>query len=285
MFKSIQFTKGFALDLPGISDHTFEFQDGINVVYGPNGSGKTTILKTLAAYTGLDMQDKGFGGGAGWSRSPNHNVYGTDKFNLLDILFSKAPGKCRALIDWDGMPAFYNSATLSDTPTMTHLASSAEDSADGITDIGLQLAMITGHQSEGELRKMKVGTVIQALAKAPTLSTKAQHKDDRVEKAYIDFVKKLPRDGPRTLLWDEPDRSLDAETQIDFWLKWIPRLVKKFNIQIIASSHSFVPPLLAEAKTFNVVELHEGKIREMRSSMLALLQLSFGEGDKEEKSE
>lgn len=276
MFKSIQFTKGFALDLPGISDHIFEFDDSINVLYGPNGSGKTTILKMLAATTGLDMTDKLFGRGAAWSRPPKANLSIHGKFDLQDLLVDKSPGKCRANVDWDGMPTFYNSASISDAVTMTHFACDESASADGITDMGMQMAMIKGHQSEGELRKMKMVAVMMALEKRPEPYTEPQHKDDKAQKAYADWVASLPRNGKRTLLWDEPDRSLDAETQIGFWTTGIHNIAKKFDIQVIITSHSFAPPLLAGSGKLNVIELHEGKIRKMQESVYSMLELSWG---------
>ena len=285
MFKSIQFTEGFATNLEGIGDRVFEFKPGINVVYGPNGSGKTTILQTLAAYTGLNTNDRSFGHGAGWSRPPKdqERSIGYKEEVTLDKLFvAGSPGKCKANVVWDGMPSFYNSAKLSDTPTMTHFAF-GDEAADGIGDTGLQLAMIQGRAgSEGELRKSQIAALLGALDKKPEPYTKPQREEDKVQKLYAEFVKSLSRDGRRTLLWDEPDRSLDAEMQFTFWIEWMPRIMGKFDVQIILSSHSFVPPWVEGTDLFNVIEIQKGKAKTVRNTMLALMNYRL---KKEEENE
>jgi predicted ATPase len=46
---SVVFRSGYPTRLKGIGRKRIVFNDRINVLYGPNGSGKTTVLKTLAA--------------------------------------------------------------------------------------------------------------------------------------------------------------------------------------------------------------------------------------------
>ena len=70
MISSVVFTSGYPTRLAGIGRKRLTFNDRINVLFGPNGSGKTTILQTLAAVSGCSR--------GGWSdgRGPRPLPYG-----------------------------------------------------------------------------------------------------------------------------------------------------------------------------------------------------------------
>ena len=291
MFYSCQFDSGYATELEGVGKREFNFTSGINVIYGPNGSGKTTLLKTLAAYTGLDMTDKNFGGGAGWSRPASRSfIRDEDDFNLMDHFAEHNVGQCVASVLWDGTPAFYNSASLSDSTTMTHMEFDANESADGLTDVQVHLAMLQGHMSEGEMRKFKIVQLLRQLESPPDPYTKAERNSNRLEKEYAKHIRKLrkvldnhDRDSRITLLWDEPDRSLDAQKQFEFWTAWAMNIHRKLNVQIIATSHSYVPPLLSTANAFNVIELEDGACDSMVTNVNVLLSLREEYSKKEDE--
>ena len=59
MIKELRFHSGYPVRLAGIGKKKIRFNNRVNVLFGPNGSGKTTILKTLAAHSGC--------GSGGWS--------------------------------------------------------------------------------------------------------------------------------------------------------------------------------------------------------------------------
>ncbi len=82
MISSLIFHSGYPAKLKGIGRKRIVFNDRINVLYGPNGSGKTTILNTLAASSGC--------GDGGWSdgREPRALSY-------------------HATVERDGHPVFY----------------------------------------------------------------------------------------------------------------------------------------------------------------------------------
>jgi len=48
MINSVVFTGGYPQKLPGIRKKPIQFSPRLNVLYGPNGNGKTTIIRTLA---------------------------------------------------------------------------------------------------------------------------------------------------------------------------------------------------------------------------------------------
>jgi hypothetical protein len=59
MISSIRFQSGYPTRIPGIAKRTVIFKEWTNIVIGPNGSGKTTILRALALASGC--------GSGGWS--------------------------------------------------------------------------------------------------------------------------------------------------------------------------------------------------------------------------
>lgn len=69
MIRSLAFHSGYPTRLHGIGTRPIAFGGRINTLFGPNGSGKTTILRTLAASAGCST--------GGWSdgRSPEDLAY------------------------------------------------------------------------------------------------------------------------------------------------------------------------------------------------------------------
>lgn len=69
MISSLQFLSGYPTRLKGIKKRKIVFNDRVNVLFGPNGSGKTTILASLASASGCAR--------GGWSdgREPDELPY------------------------------------------------------------------------------------------------------------------------------------------------------------------------------------------------------------------
>jgi len=59
VISTLLFNSGYPIGLPGIGTSEIRFNGWTNILFGPNGSGKTTILKTLAEASGC--------GKGGWS--------------------------------------------------------------------------------------------------------------------------------------------------------------------------------------------------------------------------
>ncbi len=82
MVSTLRFHSGYPIRLKGIGKRKIVFNGWTNVLFGPNGSGKTTILKTLATAAGC--------GSGGWS----------DKRESEKLPFSIS-------VDRDDRPVFY----------------------------------------------------------------------------------------------------------------------------------------------------------------------------------
>ncbi len=92
MIANLRFLNRYPTRLPGIRKRTIEFGPRFNLLYGPNGGGKSTILRTLAMKTGAAP--------GGWSdgRKPIEPEYEVE-------------------MQWDGLPVFYQDCyTQSDEP-------------------------------------------------------------------------------------------------------------------------------------------------------------------------
>ena len=94
-----EFVTGASYNLVGKS---FEFQDGkINVLFGPNASGKTTIIKAIA---GNALIDDGFSSFV----EPIQFGFGLEKndWNIQPIIQKKK--KNTSIVEWDGTPIYYD---------------------------------------------------------------------------------------------------------------------------------------------------------------------------------
>jgi hypothetical protein len=282
MISSLKATSGYAAELEGLKDRTFEFPpEKINILYGPNGSGKTTILKMLAAYTGIDHSNKNWGGG-GWS---NPNAYGLrwNEKPFPDAFSALTPGQCAADVTWDGVPAFYNSATLGDDPNMSFMISDPSDSPDGLMDGVEQLRLITGHHSEGELRAFKTSKVVKEMMgdKKPKPYIKPKNDVGKEYAAYVRSLRGRKRKCVWTLLWDEPDRSLSIDNQIRVWMEILPNMFTD-DLQIVIATHSAIVPLLPDLDFYNIIDVTEGYVDGSRQKLVRIMGVRLKqEGDAE----
>lgn len=92
MIEYIRFNSGYPVALSTVGNKKINFNERITVLYGPNGSGKTTILQAIA--------DKAGCGNGGWSVNTGENI-------PIDPVPDKGKYKFDADIKWDFKPVFY----------------------------------------------------------------------------------------------------------------------------------------------------------------------------------
>ena len=163
MIHNIKFLSGFPTSFPHLKDKTISFSKGFDVLFGENGCGKSTILKTLAAYSGIQK--------GGWSsisdpmklasRSTGHFPY---------VYKAYTPANLDAQVGWDGTPTFYNDSEMLNKNNFTWFFDSAVLSEDGITTGAEQLDVMAAKPSSGQYRIHKINKIMQVIQNPPNLA-------------------------------------------------------------------------------------------------------------------
>ena len=84
MINHIEFISGYPLNIDWIGHKRFNFTKGINILYGPNGCGKSTVLNTLKAYCGIE--------GGGWTFFSDPMQLASSKFPFAYLGIT--PSRC-----------------------------------------------------------------------------------------------------------------------------------------------------------------------------------------------
>ena len=240
MIKSINIGSGLLQDFWG-SELTFT--SGINVIYGPNGSGKTMLMDALGHYT--------FVQGKGWSKEVSFSEVGFQSslydFDIIEALHTKHKfGRCELV--WDGVPVFKTQGILPKewsswviSTIMCGCPNEEDLSYEGLRQVHKE------HMSAGQTANFYIQNMLGLEVPDLTL-LRSEGKWSREYKNLVaDYVLTLLRDGKPTLLVDEIDGVLDFDNLYKFWGETIFELVKKFQIIIITHNPFFV------RDTFNII--------------------------------
>lgn len=254
MISSAKLTEGFPTTLPALAGKTFVFKVGVTIVFGPNGCGKSTLLSFMAAFSGCGRE-------GGWSK-PLEPSWLRDK-GYPAAFASNAPKRLMAEIEWDGTASFLH------TPASDAPMTAFDMPSDGLLDDYERLSVQMSGASSGQRRILGLSRLFKIVKKPPDLAKFkgwSGYNDIWVGagKAFVKYVKSLPRTGPATLLLDEPDRSLDLPNQRDFWLKVVPSVGK--DVQVIVATHS---PFALFTKGAEMLDLVPGYAEESRKAIAA----------------
>ena len=253
----------------------------INVIFGENAAGKSTIINTLAAYcqcgdaNNLD----------GWTNinfvNPlsSHSFLSSSEENDEKYVQQVVEDdinrlmKNNAVVEWDGIPVYNDSfSNRKMTGWFGELTGSVLDSA---LDEALWL---TSRRSLGEKSIAILCKMIPKLEKPFTL----EECLSRVKKNYNNIwevyqkalVQRLKRfnsgfsgETVNTFMFDEIDKSMSISNVVTLYTKILPSLVEKTGCQIIIVSHS--PVIMTEqvydSRFYNIINVSEGYAEECKS--------------------
>lgn len=216
-----------------------------------HNSGKSLALRFIKAYASIEK--------AGWSKlvdpaklSSNNLPYG---YNGL------TPEKVNAHVAWDGQPCFYNAGDIAVSNTFFY--QNVGQSDDGITTEEEQFKALYEKPSSGQYRIQKINKIL-SLVKDSIPSILDDVPEVTKNKPHTSFQEKyinsLPKNGPVTLLLDEPERSLSLPKQ-----KRLLDVLLEFSqdFQIIIACHSPFVLYLPEDRV-NIINMEENYYQECK---------------------
>jgi energy-coupling factor transporter ATP-binding protein EcfA2 len=255
MIKSLQFTSGFPTAFPHLKNRKFVFTDKLNVLFGDVGSGKSTSLKTMAAYCGIAT--------GGWTSisEPSHLAY--SNASHFPFCYRKyTPNSSDAIVEWGGEPTFYNDSDALSKTDNTWFYKNSSQSSDGITTEAEQMEVLATKPSSGQYRIHKINKIMKIIQHPPdTLIIPPHIKNIKDAQLELDYYKTLPRDGKITLLLDEPEKSLSIPKQIELF-KVLITLTEHF--QVIITTHS---PFILDFKKVNIIDFTPGYMKEVAKAI------------------
>ncbi len=229
-------------ELPAFKNGTvYEFKEGVNIIVGTNGCGKTTLMKLIEAYTLVDKEECSTG------------VYNGN----INQLF-KGFGTDAKFLGGVGVYADY-------TKNIFRLCHKDEKTDDNIMDsfdhFGEHYMQM--HSSTGEGVTIALSAMFKRMFSADAKLTFDYNSVGAERLAYGKYIEAHKVDGDEwTILMDEPDRNLDIENveQIKGVLSF-----HKPRTQVIAVVHN---PLLICALSknpeINIIEMTEGYVEKVR---------------------
>lgn len=236
----------------------FEFvHDKINVLVGENGSGKSSLLATIAkkllaynyGHTRLDDRLIRFADEY-WQKEDPDRWYSDDVF-MPDVTLETSADIFGTYVSSDWTPC--------DAADWAHAV------CYGLGDEATDHFKRVQEFSSGQGMHNVITHCFELMSKPSP-----EHRFDKNIKWYLEdkdrnthlakraqsLASLLPKAGSNIVaLFDEPERPLDVAAQVLFW-KNLNKLAKLPHVQIIIATHSVIP--LMSPDNFNFVEMNAG---------------------------
>lgn len=215
-----------------------KFKPGVNIIFGQNGTGKSTILNMIA----MSLAAKQGG------------------ISKLTHKWTRDYDMSRFVVDHDGQPIMY-----CDTKTDVGLIGGMAGFDNDFFSEGVK-AIKRSHESSGLTTLSRLTPIIDVLfhdKPMPDKIASSLHNDE-----YDELIKGTIDIGQKTILIDEPESGLSYVLQS----RIIPRLIESArnkNIQLIIATHS--PYALEyDDSQINFIEMEPGFIANTRNALKML---------------
>lgn len=241
------------------------FSPGLNIIFGPNASGKSTLLRGLALHLAAEQ------GGA--------SCVTQDYLRTTVDLFAAATSKGSKSLDELGLHVEHDGKPIQflDPRVTVGITSGAFDN--DFFNEGLRETIHRKSMSSGEKTLSRLGRVVSVLTGESPMPTQVEYKVsakvlNSTWAAGLAIVKERFKatapEGPATILLDEPESGLGLPLQARLW----ELLARHSGHQLIVASHSPFALGLPEA---NYIETSLGYAQQAKAELSRFF--SSGSGD------
>ena len=259
---------------------TFKFVDKkVNVLFGPNACGKSTVLKSIA---GTTLVKDGFTTIYG-ANEIIHRGWDAMTKKDLDEHILHCNGNT-STVKWDGTPIYFDKFSTTYAKNNHEIGglignvfgSLGEEMIYRLDKNKISDGQNTNYLLSRVLRYAKENRSTEEVI-APFAKKIGKMNDvwDNVYQLQIDYLKsfeKYSEKAPTTFVFDEIDKSLDIMTVFELYKQALPYIVEEYGCQIILVSHN--PLVLADAiyndEHYNVISMVEGYTDEARKILKSI---------------
>jgi predicted ATPase len=263
--------------IKNLGGKTIKFEPNkINVIFGPNGCGKTTIIKALANSTLCGDRHSLDGYTNIYHIEPldmNGNIIDESTYDLDNYTNTLLRYKNDVTIEWDGHPVYFeNISGRRSTGALGEMVGSLFTS----DREEFMWLYSKSRMSLGQNTIYMIDKLIKVCEQCPTIDSfvkevnKKQHSVPwfYVGNCALDYIRSFYKeDGNMTLLLDECDKSLDISNTVMLYKDLLPALRKKYNMQIILVSHSplMLSNIIQNSPDYNFISIDKQYTKEMKA--------------------
>jgi len=217
------------------------FTPGINVLFGPNGVGKTTILKVLARSLFCAQ-----GGRSVVTRTAINDLQQENKNCSYPRCIPVG-----ARVEHDGQSVTY----IDPHNYVGLLGGMAAFDADFISEARSSIERMRMSSGQSAISSWLISKGNETIEWRVSLHAHSSRHDEEQEAIIKKMLEPSIEKGPKTTLWDEPDANLDWPTKATFW-----NTMSRSPHQHIVTTHSPFALTLRRLNppNFNFIDLKPG---------------------------